>query len=120
MNKHVMTVDINDTIEKVEKIMRSHKSSCVMVVDSNQGGFGVISYPDIVYFHGKGKNLKVGWAWELCTHKVVEDSVDTPVKKTAKLMLKNNIHHIVITENKTIKGIVSASDFIEEYLKQVT
>ncbi|MGZ4969700.1 MAG: CBS domain-containing protein [Methylobacter sp.] len=120
MNKHVTTVDINDTIEKVEKIMSSHKSSCVLVFDSNQGCFGVISYPDIAHFHEKGKNPKVERAWELCTHKVVEVSVDTSVKENAKLMLKNNIHHIVITENKTIKGIVSASDFIGEYLKKVT
>ncbi len=112
-------VDINDTIDKVDRIMDSHKPTCcALVIDSNQSCFGVISYSDIVRFHEMGKNPKVGRAWELCTHKVIEVSPDTSVSETAKLMLKNRIHHIVITENKLIKGIVSSIDFVEDYLKQ--
>lgn len=120
MNRHATTVDINDTIDKVEKIMNSHKSSCVLVIDWDQSCFGVISHPDIVRFHEMGKNPKTERAWELCTHKVIEVSPDTPASETAKLMLKNKIHHIVITENKLIKGIVSSTDFVREYLKQNT
>ncbi len=118
MNKHTTTVDFNDTIDKVEKLMISHKFSCVPVIDSNQGCFGVISYPDIVRFHEMGKNPKTERAWELCTHKVIEVSPDTSDRETATLMLKNKIHHIVIIENKRIKGIVSSLDFVIEYLKQ--
>lgn len=119
MNKHTVTVDINDTIDKIEKIMDLHKpTGCALVIDPNQGCFGVISYPDIVRFHEMGKNPKVGRAWELCTHKIIEVSPDTSARETAKIMLKNRIHHIVITENKLIKGIVSSIDFVEEYLKQ--
>jgi predicted transcriptional regulator len=120
MNKHITTVDINDTIDKVEKIMGAHKSSCALVIDSNQGCFGIISYPDIVHFHEKGKNPKIERAWELCAHKIIEVSGDTSVRETAKLMVKNKIHHIVVTENKIIKGIVSSTDFVKEYLKQTT
>ncbi|MGZ8175620.1 MULTISPECIES: CBS domain-containing protein [Methylobacter] len=54
----------------------------------------------------------------MCTHKVIEVSPDTSASETAKLMLKHKINHIVITENKIIKGIVSSIDFVGEYLKQ--
>jgi len=118
MNKHITTVDINDTIEKVEKIMNLHKSSCALVIDSSQSCFGVICYPDIVHFYEKGRNPKTERAWELCTHKVIEVSPDTSTKETAALMLKNKVHHIVVTENKVIKGIVTSIDFLAEYLKQ--
>ncbi|MGZ5608672.1 MAG: CBS domain-containing protein [Methylobacter sp.] len=120
MNKHITTVDINDTIDKVEKIMSAHRSSCALVVDSNQGCFGIISYPDIAHFHEKGKNPKLERAWELCSHKVIEVSADTSVREAAKLMLKNKIQHIVITENKKIQGVVSSNDFVKEYLKQTS
>lgn len=118
MNKHITTVDINDTIDQVEKIMDSHKSTCALVIGSDQSCFGVISYPDIVHFHERGKNPKTERAWELCTHMVIEVSPDTSARETAKLMLKHKINHIVITENKIIKGIVSSIDFVGEYLKQ--
>ncbi|MFZ2407179.1 MAG: CBS domain-containing protein [Methylobacter sp.] len=118
-NASPIIVDINDTNDKVDRVMDSHKPTCcALVVDSNQSCFGVISYSDIVRFHEMGKNPKVGRAWELCTHKVIEVSPDTSVSETAKLMLENRIHHIVITENKLIKGIVSSIDFVEDYLKQ--
>jgi len=100
MNKHIATVDINDTIDKVEKIMDLHKLKFALVIDSNQGCFGVISYSDIVHFHERGKNSKTERAWELCTHKVIEVSPDTSAREAAKLMVKHKINHIVITENK--------------------
>jgi len=118
MNKHIATVDINDTIDKVEKIMDLHKLKFALVIDSNQGCFGVISYSDIVHFHERGKNSKTERAWELCTHKVIEVSPDTSAREAAKLMVKHKINHIVITENKIIKGIVSSIDFVGEYVKQ--
>ncbi len=118
MDKHITTVDFNDTIFKVEELMNSRKLSFVVVIDSNKNCFGVISYPDIVRFHVQGKNSKNERAWELCTHKVIEVSSDTSTRETAKLMIKKKIHHVVITENNLITGIVSSNDFVTEYLKQ--
>jgi signal-transduction protein with cAMP-binding, CBS, and nucleotidyltransferase domain len=118
MDKHITTVDFNDTIFKVEGIMNSRKLSFVVVIDSNGSCFGVISYPDIVRFHAMGKNPKNERAWELCTHKVVEVTSDTSAKETAMLMLKHKIHHVVITENELIVGVISSNDFVTEYVKQ--
>lgn len=118
MDKHVTTIDFNDTIFKVEGIMNSRKLSFVVVIDSNENCFGVISYPDILRFHVQNRNPKIERAWELCTHKVIEVSSDTSVRETAKLMIKNKIHHVVITENEFIVGVVSSNDFVNEYLKQ--
>lgn len=118
MDKHITTVDFNDTIFKVEGIMNSRKLSLVVVIDSNQNCFGVISYPDIVRFHAMGRNPKNERAWELCTHKVVEVSSDTSASETAKLMLKHKIHHVVVTENELIVGVISSNDFVTEYVKQ--
>lgn len=118
MNKHTTTVDISDTIDKVQQIMKAHKYSCVPVIDPNHSCFGVICYLDILRFHELGRNPKAERAWELCTHRVIEVSPDTSVRETAELMIKNKIHHIVITENELITGIVSSIDFVREYLKQ--
>jgi CBS domain-containing protein len=118
MNADITVIDFNDTIDKVEDVMTSHSFSCLPVMDSNQGCFGVICYPDIVRFHRTGKNPKVERVWELCTHNVLKVSPDTSIRETAILMLKNHFHHIIVAEHGIIKGIVSSMDFVADYVKQ--
>jgi len=76
--------------------------------------FGVISAPDLVHFHNARKNPIAEHAWEMCTHKIIEVSSDLTVKDAASLMVKNNIHHLVVTEDGSIKGIVSSIDILRE------
>ncbi len=118
MDKHITTVDFNDSVFKVEGVMNSSKLSFVVVIDSDGNCFGVISYPDILRFHTLGKNSRNERAWELCTHKVIKVSSDTSARETAELMIKKKIHHVVVTENNLIVGIASSNDFVTEYLKQ--
>jgi signal-transduction protein with cAMP-binding, CBS, and nucleotidyltransferase domain len=120
MNKNITVVNVDDTIDQVEKEIDSNKSDCALVINPNQSCFGVITYPDIVRFYEMDKNPKTERAWELCTHNVIEVSLDTSARDVANLMLNHKIHHIVVTENKRIQGIVSSIDFVAEYLKQNT
>ena len=36
-----------------------------------------------------------------------------PVVEAADLMIKNNIHHLVVTEDGSIKGIISSFDLLK-------
>lgn len=116
METKIITVGLNDNVDGVEQIMYSNKLSCVPVIDSDQNCFGVISAPDLSHFYALRENPKSTHAWEVCTHKIIEVRPDISIKAAAELMLMNGIHHLVISENETIKGIVSSNDIIEEYL----
>ena len=116
MAKSVWKVDTEDTIESVDTLFASHKLSAVPVVDAKGVIFGIISSPDLLHFHATKKNPKAVRAWELCTYKPVAVSPETPAVEVAKLMIENKIHHILITENGTLRGIVSALDFVERYV----
>ena len=116
MTRNILTVGTDDTVDRVEAIMDSHKLSCVPVIDSQGGCFGVISSSDLLHFHVLHKNQKAERAWEVCTHKVIEVGPDISVKEAVELMVRNKIHHIVVVENKSIKGIVSSIDIVSEYL----
>lgn len=121
MQKHVISVAMEDTIDKVEDILNINKFSSLPVVDANGGCFGIISSPDIVRFHAAKQNPKVVRAWEICSYKPIEVGPEISVIDAARLMVQKNIHHLVITENKTIKGFVSTLDLIEKYfLKKCT
>ena len=112
IGESVITVELNDTVETVEKVLDSNQLSCVPVINAQGECFGVISAPDLVHFHNARKNPIAERAWEMCTHKTIEVSPDISVKEAAALMVKNSIHHLVVIEDGSIKGIVSSIDII--------
>lgn len=116
MSENVWTVDIEDTIEQADAILASHKISAVPVVDAKGVIFGIISSLDLLHFHAAKKNPKAVRAWELCTYKPIAVSPETPAIEVANLMLENNVHHILVAENGTLRGIVSALDFVGQYV----
>lgn len=120
MRKSVWTVDSEESIERVEDLLITHHLSSVPVVDSQGALFGIISAPDLVIFHAARKNAKAARAWEICTHKPIVVGPATPIGEVASLMVKNRIHHVVVSENKRIAGIVSSLDFVEQYVLKGT
>jgi len=112
IEKNVITVALNDTVASVESVLDSHHLSCVPVINDQGKCFGVISAPDLVHFHNARKNPSAERAWEMCTHKTIEVSPGISVKQAAELMVKNNIHHLVVVEDGSIKGIVSSIDIL--------
>lgn len=116
MAKTVWTVDTEDTIESVDSLLSSRNLSAVPIVDKKGDVFGILSSLDLLHFHATKKNPKAVRAWELCTYKPIAVSPETPVSKVAELMIKNKIHHILITEKGSLRGIVSALDFVEQYV----
>jgi len=116
MRKSVWTVDSEDTVERVEELLSSHRLSSVPVVDSKRAIFGIISASDLVNFHAARKNPKAVRAWEICTYKPIEVGPTATIGEVARLMVKNKIHHVVVSENGSIVGFVSSLDFVEQYV----
>jgi CBS domain-containing protein len=114
IEESVITVALNDTVETVEKVLDSHHLSCVPVINARGECFGVISAPDLVHFHNARKNPNAERAWEMCTHRTIQVSPDISVKEAAELMVKNNIHHLVVVEDGSIKGIISSIDILRK------
>lgn len=112
IEESVITVALNDTVETVEKVLDSHHLSCVPVINAQGECFGVISAPDLVHFHSARKNPIAERAWEMCTHKTIAVSADISVKEAAELMVENNIHHLVVVEDGSVRGIVSSIDIL--------
>jgi CBS domain-containing protein len=116
MTKSVWTADSEDSVERVEELLDSHRLSSLPVVDAKGVIFGIISASDLVHFHAARKSPKAVRAWEICTHKPIEVGPTTPIGEVARLMVKNKIHHIVVSENRSVVGVVSSLDFVEQYV----
>jgi CBS domain-containing protein len=116
MVENVTLVAVDDTVEDVECILGAHKYSCVPVIDPDGHCFGIITSNDIIKFHMMSRNAKQVRAWEICSHLLIEVGPSLSVKDAGLLMIKNKIHHLVVSENNTIRGIVSSIDLLEAYL----
>lgn len=120
MTPIVVSAEMQDTVEKVEHILYSNKLSAVPVIDS--GGdppknecFGIINPAELALFHEMKRNPKAVRAWEICLHKPVEISPDLTVRDAAQIMVLQGIHHLVVTEHKSVKGFVSSLDLLKEF-----
>ena len=111
---------MDDTIEKVENELKSHKLSSVPVVDSKGNIFGIISSPDIVLFHAARKNPKAVRAWDMCTYKPIQVGPDASIDEVARQMVTHRVHHVLVTEHGSVIGIVSSLDFVQAFLRRGT
>ncbi|MBS1196919.1 MAG: hypothetical protein H6R18_704 [Proteobacteria bacterium] len=116
MTAAVVTVDTQDTLDKVEEVMDSHHLTSVPVVDSKGVVFGVISACDLVRFHNMHKNLKSQRAWEMCTYKPLVVAPTASSVEVANMMVDKRIHHVLVVEDGRVTGIVSSLDLIERHL----
>jgi CBS domain-containing protein len=116
MQENVTTVAVDDTVEDVECILGAHKYSCVPVVDPDGHCFGIITSNDILAFHMRNHNAKKIRAWEICSHLLIEVTPELSIKDASLLMIKNKIHHLVVSRQQTILGIVSSIDLLEAYV----
>lgn len=117
MEKHVRTVDMEDTVEQVESVMAETGLSMVPVVDAKGIVFGIISVSDLLYFNVKRRKPAAVRAWEICTHRVIESGPEASTVEVARLMLKHDVHHIVVVgADRSLLGVVSSLDFVRDYL----
>lgn len=119
MAEQTTAVEMDATMEQVEEALRASNLSAVPVIDrANRAVVGLISARDLVRLHRDKKNAAAVRAWEICTYKPVEVSPDTPVSEVARLMVARGVHHVVIAENNEIRGIVSALDFVRQFIAE--
>ncbi len=118
MAKETKTVAMDDTISHVEEVLHTNNLSALPVIGRAEDVvFGIISTRDLMRFHVEKRDPTVVRAWEICSYKPVEVGPDVSINQVARLMVTKGIHHVLITENKEILGIVSALDFVKKFIQ---
>jgi CBS domain-containing protein len=115
MTRQAVVGQMNDTVESVEALMAEHNLSFLPIVDPEGKTFGVISLRDIAHFHQSTQHSKWTRAWEMCTYRAEAVAPELTVDAAAHLMLDKKIHHLVVAEDKVVRGIVSTLDVLKHY-----
>lgn len=116
MTSPVWSVGMDDTVDTIETLMAQRSLSWVPVTEPDGAAIGVIAQSDLLALHLHKKDAASVPAWQICTYKPITVSVDTSIAEVAQLMLERRIHHVVVTRDGAMVGVVSALDFVRAFV----
>ncbi len=107
MVKNVVTTEPHKSIGHVKDIMTKNRISCVPVVNSQNEPVGIVTTNDFKI--NPGDNSPVS---QLLSGHVYSVPAYNDVSVAAKVMRKHHFHHLVVTHEKEIVGIISSFDLL--------
>ncbi len=143
MTRDVLTVPFDWPVDRLARFLTDKSISGAPVADSSSKLIGVVTLSDIVRQTGNGLlDLKLRdedfyqsmldadlspedqrsfhesvdqsvLVQDIMTPVVFEVGTDTPLIKVAEAMVKGHIHRVFVTEDRKLKGIISALDLLK-------
>ncbi len=115
MTQPVILAKPNYSVRSVCELMERHKIHAIPVVDSGSDKIvrGIVTSADLTRF--PRDDTAIEQAMSVAVKTV---SADTDARHAARIMRKHRIHHLVVTDNDAVVGIVSSLDLlklIEDY-----
>jgi len=108
MAKRVITAQSHHTVHHVRGLMRRNRILAVPVVGPNDELVGIITSSDLV------DDLKAATPiGKLMTTDVYTVPAYNDVQVAARIMRKHRIHHVVVTHEHKLVGIISSFDLLK-------
>ena len=108
MAKQVITSQPHHTIDHVRKIMQRNHISAVPIVNGDDEPLGIITSSDF----GRGLKGSTPVSSILQSH-VYQVPAYNDISVAAKVMRKNKIHHLLVTHEGAVVGIISSFDLLQ-------
>ena len=109
MTESVITTQRHHSIEHVRNVMETNRIHAIPVVDEDGKPLGIVSSLDLA-----GNDLKDGaHISSVMSDGVVQIQQYEKVNIAAQLMRKHHIHHLVVTHEKSVVGVISSMDLLE-------
>ena len=108
MTKSVITAQPHQSVEHVRNMLDRNSISSVPVVDSDGHPIGIVSSTDLVQELKPAAPIS-----QIMTQKVytVPQYDDTSI--AARVMRNHKIHHVVVTHEQKVVGMLSAFDLLQ-------
>lgn len=110
MSKAVVTVSPSDSVAHVRRMLRQNNVSAVPVVVRGNVLVGLVTDKDLVHKLPDEERLTVSKIMQRRVHTL---SGDAQVRILAMIMRAHRIHHVVVVNNRHVKGIVSSFDLLK-------
>jgi len=96
------------TVGQVRHTMRERGVNCMPIVDSQQQPVGIVTATDLLQDFPVDKPIS-----EIMTEKVYTVTRYSDVSLAARIMRNHSIHHVIVTEEKKVVGIISSYDLLK-------
>ncbi len=107
MTESVITAQPHQSVEHVRNMMENNKISSIPVVDSEGHPVGIVSATDLAHDLKPGSPVS-----NIMTERVYTIPQYNNASAAARLMRNHHIHHVVVTHEKMIVGMISAFDLL--------
>ncbi|GJL73836.1 MAG: hypothetical protein NMNS01_30350 [Nitrosomonas sp.] len=108
MTSDVTTAQPHQTVAQIKGKMTKHSVSSVPVVSSDNTPVGVVSASDILTVEKDGTLIS-----NIMTEKVYTIPEYEDVSVAARVMRNHNIHHLIVTQEQKVVGIISSFDLLK-------
>lgn len=105
------------SIEEANRIMRRYDLRTLPIVEHDGRYIGVVTGEDLAHFLVLAKNMSFRAAIPLPIKSALTIAPDASLRDGIELMVINNSHHLIILNQQTLAGILSASDVMQWLLK---
>jgi len=113
MTTTVRTIHHHTFVCEVEGIFLTHKISGAPLVDDLGNLVAFVSMTDITHFDSTGGDPNYARVYEIANPKVITVESGASIGDAAQKMLHEHVHHLVVMEEATMVGILSAFDFVK-------
>lgn len=107
MVKNVITTQKHQTIGHVKDIMDRNKIQCLPIVTNEDEVLGIVTIQDLL---GQKDTSPVS---QVMTKSVYSIPLYSGTHIAARVMRNHHIHHLVVTDEKHIVGVISSFDLLK-------
>jgi CBS domain-containing protein len=108
MSKSVVTAQPHQTVATIREKMAKHKLNSIPVVSTDKEPIGVVSASDIIDVEKAGMPIS-----NIMTDKVYTVPAYDEISVAARIMRNHKIHHLMVTDEKELIGIISSFDLLK-------
>jgi len=113
MTTTVRTMHRDTYVCDVERVFVTNKISGAPLVDDSGDIVGFVSNSDVTRFDSTGDDPNYARVHEIANSPVFTIDPTAPIEEAAQKMLIEHVHHLVVMDEETIVGMLSAFDFVE-------
>ncbi len=115
MEESILKVNPGATVTEAAKYMAENRVAALLVSGENKF-LGIVTDLDFSYkVIAKDLDPKTTLVSEVMSHPLIALDCEKSMVEAFKTMRKNNIRHLVVSENKKLVGILSIKDFANYY-----
>ena len=108
MSKGVITAQQHQTVGQLKQKMTKHRLGNIPVISAENEALGVVSASDLVAAENDGIPISNIMTTDVYTIPDYEN-----VQVAARIMRNHKLHHLIVTRDKQVIGIISSFDLLK-------